>query len=176
MRCFTTDRSDFRDRGNVMTTGDVDIAYGFFRAIMDHDEGDSFHHIEPNASSYEMMISLLAQSLRVNDALEVVQYMLSRDRAGISHSVSAGGQGLALVNNPSIYLSLTTAAVLLGETSKARDWISLCKKEILSNDNVKLKESMKMKFLRSMQDDADNLYHDDGQNVSKSMSLFLSHR
>ena len=50
-----------------------------------------FRHVNPNASSYEMIISLLAQDLRVGEAFKVMDYMLRTD-AG-KYPVSAGGRG-----------------------------------------------------------------------------------
>ena len=70
----------------------------------DHDKDDHFRvlklfeDVQPNASSYELIVKSLAQALRISEALEVLEYMLGEQRG--AQSVSAGGRGVDSSSNP----------------------------------------------------------------------------
>ena len=173
--------------------GDVTTGWRIFCIIAGNEEGEEeeeeeeeretmiarsdilklFSSVEPNASSYEMIISLLAQDLRVGEALEVMEYMLKRESS--KQSLSAGGRGLTAGDNPCMYLALTTAAVLADDLIKASEWCTVCRQQLKNNAGAELRESMKSKFMR-ISNNEDEEFIVNATAESKSTKLFLAHR
>ena len=126
-----------------------------------------FHCVVPNASSYEMMISALCQALRIDDALTVLEFMVSQPQKSVG--VSAGGHTVGIDQNPRVYLALATAALFIKDISRCELWIGLCDKYLKFNDNASLRAAMQMKF------DANLDLHEENIDA-RSVELFLKHR
>jgi pentatricopeptide repeat protein len=153
-------------------TGEVENIFKIFQCISDGTtDGQNvftiFKSIIPTSSSYEMIVSSLCQALRIDDALNVLEFMVSQSQNSVA--VCARGHTVDVEKNPRIYLALATAALFVKDIPRCEIWMQLCDKYLKINDNASLKSAMQVKFDHSLD-------FQEETTDTRSVELFLRHR
>lgn len=127
----------------------------------------SVWNVEPDASSYEALGTLLSQELQLSEHLELIRQLRAAVDTVASNSTLAKALGgeVDAASNPAMYLACARAATLLGEWDIATTAVAMARGE-LDHDH----------FLRRQHESSDATNSSGGRERARSMRQFARHR